>query len=274
MLNKRPDGFHNINSLFQAVSLFDELTFESRKKPGVTISLNSEGSNLSTGSDNLISRAYFLMKDEFGLEKGLTVHLNKQIPIAAGLGGGSADGAAAIIACNLLFDLGLSQERMARLSAGIGSDLPFFFPGGQALVSGRGEEVTPVSLPTGYSLVLINPGVEVSTAEAYRALKRDLTKSPVRYTLPPCRDVKSLVEALRMAGNDFEDVLGVSCPELGRIRDILMDSGAQLARLSGSGPTMFGLFEGKPAVERDKIVSGGNWCLFTVSPITWPKLVP
>ncbi len=272
VLNKRPDGFHNINSLFQAVSLYDHLTFTVSDKPGITIELAAE-TDLTVGEDNLISRAYFIMKDQFDLDRGLAVRLDKNIPIAAGLGGGSADGAATILACNALFDLSLTQPQMSELSLRIGSDLPFFFSQGQAMIGGRGELVEPINLPTDYTLVLVNPDLEVSTAEAYALLKRDLTKPSDRYTLPPCRDVKSLVEALRMTGNDFEDVLGVFCPELGQIRDILLDAGAVLARLSGSGPTMFGLFEGVPEIGQKGKLNGGNWRLFTVKPITWPEIV-
>ena len=160
---------------------------------------------------------------------------------------------------------------MSSLSLKIGSDLPFFFSSGQAIVGGRGERVELTNLPTDFTLVLVNPGLEVSTAEAYRLLKRTLTKPVQPYTLPPCRDVKSLVEVLRMTGNDFEDVLGASWPELGRIRDMLIESGAALARLSGSGPTMFGLFEGAPETRKREKINGGNWRLFTVKPITWPE---
>lgn len=270
VLNKRSDGFHNINSLFQAVSLFDQLDFTITEKPGVQIEL-AGSVDLTVGADNLISRAYAIMRDEFGLDRGLQIRLDKQIPIAAGLGGGSADGAATIIACNSLFNLGLSQSQMSLLSLKIGSDLPFFFSSGQAIVGGRGERVEPTNLPTDYTLVLVNPGLQVSTAEAYALLKRNLTKPAAPYTLPACRDVKSLVEVLRMTGNDFENALGASYPELGEIRNILLDAGAVLARLSGSGPTMFGIFEGAPKTELEGTLNGGNWRLFTVKPITWPE---
>jgi len=272
VLNKRPDGFHNINSLFQAVSLFDQLTFTVSDKPGVTIELVAKA-DLTVGEDNLISRAYTIMRDEFDLSRGLHVRLDKHIPIAAGLGGGSADGAATLLACNTLFDLGLTQDQISQLALKIGSDLPFFFSAGQAMIGGRGEKVKTTHLPTDYHLVLVKPALEVSTAEAYALLKRDLTKPNDQYTLPPCRDVKSLVEALRLTGNDFEDVLGAFCPELGQIRDMLLNAGAVLARLSGSGPTVFGLFEGAPETGQKVKLNGGNWQLFAVKPITWPDRV-
>ena len=268
VLGKRPDRYHDINSLFQAVSLYDELAFTITDKPGVTIELTGDTS-LPVGDDNLISRAYTTMRRSFNLPRGLHIKLDKQIPIAAGLGGGSADGAATIIACNLLFDLNLSQARMARLALGVGSDLPFFFSGGQALVGGRGEMIKPTDFPTNYTLVLVTPGQPVSTAEAYDLLKMDLTRPKVPFTLPPCRDVNEFIAALLMTGNDFEDVLGASYPDSGRIRDVLLQAGAVLTRLSGSGPTMFGLFVDAPELGRDATCGRDCWRLFTVKPITW-----
>ncbi len=268
VLGKRPDGYHDINSLFQAVSLYDELAFTMTDRPGVTIELSGHG-DLPVGEENLVSRAYNTVRDAFNLPRGLHVNLNKQIPIAAGLGGGSSDGAVTIIACNLLFDLKLSQARMARLALEVGSDLPFFFSGGQALVGGRGEVVKPADFPTNYTLVLVTPGQSVSTAEAYDLLKMDLTKPKVPFTLPPCRDVNELLAALLMTGNDFEDVLGASYPDSGRIRNVLLQAGAVLVRLSGSGPVMFGLFVDVPELSRDAICDRDCWQLFTVKPITW-----
>jgi len=268
VLGKRPDGYHNINSLFQAVSLYDHLEFTVTNKPGVTIDLAGKV-NLPVGEENLVCRAYNTVKDTFNLPRGLHVNLDKQIPIAAGLGGGSADGAATIIACNLLFNLNLSQTQMARLALEVGSDLPFFFSGGQALVGGRGEMVKPAAFPTNYTLVLVTPGQSVSTAKAYDLLKMDLTKPKVPFTLPPCRDVNELIAALLMTGNDFEDVLGASYPDSDRIRDVLFGAGAVLARLSGSGPTMFGLFIDVPELGRDATCGRDCWRLFTVKPITW-----
>jgi 4-diphosphocytidyl-2-C-methyl-D-erythritol kinase len=269
VLSKRSDGYHNINSLFQAVSLYDRLEFTINDKPGVKLELIG-CDDVAKGENNLVCRAYNIMRGQFNLQQGLDVRLDKQIPVAAGLGGGSADGAAAILACNLLFDLKLTRSRMAGLSLEIGSDLPFFFSGGQALVSGRGEVVEPLEVPTDYTIVLANPGWSVSTAEAYRLLKMDLTKRRDQYTLPPCRDVSELFEALRQTGNDFEEVLGASYPVLDRIRNVLLQAGAVLTRLSGSGPTMFGLFVNAPGLEQDTTYDWGCWRLFTVKPITWP----
>lgn len=270
VLNKRPDGYHNINSVFQAVSLYDRLEFRVINEPDIRIELKNK-TNLSTGKDNLISRAYHLMRQEFDIGEGLNVLLEKRIPVAAGLGGGSSDAAATIMACNVLFKLGLGKSEMMNLSARIGSDLPFFFTRGQAHVTGRGEMVKEVELPTDYHVVLVNPGFELSTAASYASLKRGLTISKNPFNLAACPRAAELVRSLHLCVNDFEEVHLKSCPELGDIRDGLLRSGALLARMSGSGPTMFGLFSGALATLMGENMERENWQIFTVLPVTLPS---
>jgi 4-diphosphocytidyl-2-C-methyl-D-erythritol kinase len=267
VLNKRPDGYHNINSLFQAVSLFDRLYFTPVPKAGISIHLETNV-DLPVGEDNLVAKAYRLMKERFALGRGLVVKLEKRIPVSAGLGGGSSDGAAAILACNLLFNLKLHSSQMAKLSLALGSDLPFFFSSGQALVSGRGEVVEETRWPIDYRMVLVTPDIALSTAVSYAALKRGLTKSKSPYSLTCCRTVEDLLGSLRLAGNDFEEVHLRSFPELGRIKDELLKRGALLARMTGSGPTMFGVFKQVPQTEADEMFDRGNWRLHTVEPIS------
>ena len=266
VLNKRPDGYHDINSLLQAVSLFDRLRFTPVPEPGIAIRLEM-GIDLPVGNDNLVAKAYRLMEDRFGLKRGLVVGLEKRIPVSAGLGGGSSDGAATILACNLLFDLELRNSQMALLASALGSDVPFFFSSGQALVSGRGETMKETGFPTDYRIILVTPDIPLSTAAGYAALKRGLTKSKSPFKLSACRTVEALVGLLRLAGNDFEEVHLRSFPELGRIKDELLKRGALLARMTGSGPTMFGIFRQAPPTEADKMFRRGGWHVHTVEPI-------
>lgn len=269
VLSRRPDGYHNINSLVQAVSLFDRLRFNVAPNPEVSIDLVHHV-DLPLGADNMIAKAYRLMKEQFGLTEGLLVTLDKNIPVSAGLGGGSADGAAAILACNLLFDLKLSYSQMAELALDLGSDVPFFLSCGQALVSGRGEIVMDTDFPTDYRIVLVSPDIAVSTASSYAALKTDLTKPKTPFKLKRYRTVDKFVRSLRFSGNDFENVQLVSFPELGRIKDTLLKRGALLARMSGSGPTMFGIFTETPKVEVAKSFNREGWRFYTVEPISLP----
>lgn len=267
VLNKRPDGYHNINSLFQAVSLFDRLHFMLVPETGVSIRLVTD-IELSVGADNLIARSYYLMKREFALKRGLSVTLDKKIPISAGLAGGSSDSAATILACNLLFNLKLSNSQMAELARKLGSDVPFFFSSGQALVSGCGEVVKDTSFPTDYQMVLVTPHITISSAASYAALKRGLTRSKTPFKLKVCKTVEDLFRSLRLSGNDFEEACFHSFPELGRIKDGLLKHGALIARMTGSGPTIFGIFEQAPRTEVDKMLNRRNWHVHTVTPIS------
>ncbi|MFH1374882.1 MAG: 4-(cytidine 5'-diphospho)-2-C-methyl-D-erythritol kinase [bacterium] len=267
ILQRRPDGYHDINSLFQAVTLFDTLNFSVTASDGVTIRLQP-GIELPVDASNLITKAYHLIRERFRLSRGLQVVLRKMIPVSAGLGGGSADAAAVILACNQLFDLGLSCREMARLGLNIGSDIPFFFAGGQALVSGRGEVIRESTYPTDYQMLLVTPALAIATTDSYSALKRDLTTSKLPFSLACCRTVDDLVASLRLAGNDFEEVQFRSYPVLGEIRDELLRCGALLTRMSGSGPTMFGIFGSETRIVEDKILSRGDWRVHPVKPVS------
>lgn len=270
VLGKRPDGYHDIDSLFQAVSLFDRLRFRRRVgKPEMKLRITNDV-DLPTGPDNLICRAYETMRKQFGLSDSLEVELEKNIPVAAGLGGGSADGAATILACNLLFGLNLDFSEMATISLAIGSDLPFFFSHGQAHVTGRGERVKEVVFPTDYWVQLVTPKVAVSTAESYARLRIPLTKSRAPFSLRRWKTPKGLVGFLRKTGNDFEEVQLESIPDLGRIKAGLLNNGAMLARLSGSGPTVFGIYEEAPETESGRLLGCEDWKESLVRPVTLP----
>lgn len=270
VLRKREDGYHDIDSLFQAVSLFDRLTFERVDRSDRAELTVTNGVNLPTDEANLIVKAFNLLKLRFGFRGGIRVELEKNIPVAAGLGGGSSDGAATILAVRILFDLPLDFSEMAKLGLELGSDLPFFFGSGQAHVTGRGEIVTDLDLPTDYWLVLVTPGFEVSTAEAYAALKMPLTKPVAARSFRGWKAPADLVKWLADIGNDFERVQLAAFPELTETKLRLAQSGAVLVRLSGSGPTVFGLYIGAPELEGDRAFGRSNWIVSTVKPIRLP----
>ncbi len=270
VLGLRPDGYHDIDSIFQAVSLFDRLRFTRTEEPsGCSLAL-SKPADLPTDESNLVNRAFRLMREVFSLPGGLQVELDKNIPIAAGLGGGSADGAATILACRILYDLPLSFSEMADYSLRIGSDLPFFFTGGQAHVTGRGDEMAEIELPTDYWLVLVTPNLAISTAEAYAALRLPLTRSTANRSLRCWETLDSLVKWLADTGNDFESVQCRAFPELRSIKNGLSDSGALLARMSGSGPTVFGIYQEVPDIDGDRVFGRSGWDISTVRPIRLP----
>jgi 4-diphosphocytidyl-2-C-methyl-D-erythritol kinase len=270
VLGRRTDGYHDIDSLFQAVSLFDRLKITRLdNSTGVQISL-AHATGLSVDDSNLIARAFRLMQRQFGLTGGLQVELEKNIPISAGLGGGSADGAATILACHILFDLPLARAEMAALSAEIGSDLPFFFSSGQAHVTGRGERVEDVVLPTDYWIVLVTPPVIVSTGEAYAALRLPLTSTKRLRSFQGWEAPSEFVKWLSDSGNDFEAGSPGALEHLQEVKSGLTDTGALLSRMSGSGPTVFGIYSNAPDLEGDRVLSRSDWTVSTVRPIRLP----
>lgn len=271
VLNRRPDGYHNLSSLFQAVSLFDELVVTRTAEPGCRIDIVG-APDLSTGDDNLISRAFRLLAERYQIDGGVAVRLTKRIPMQAGLGGGSSDAAAMMAAAVLLFDLKVPYDELARLGLEVGSDVPFFFHSGQGFVTGRGEVVEPTAFPLNYRIVLVKPPISVSTGPAFHALKRGLTFPESAVKFLPDGTIAGFFASLLAVRNDFEEAHLKSFPELGRVKDGLLRHGAQVARLTGSGPTFFGLFpkEAEPP-DLDELEQAGNQ-LFVVEPVLLPAM--
>jgi 4-diphosphocytidyl-2-C-methyl-D-erythritol kinase len=248
VLNRRLDGFHNIKSIFQAVSLFDRLSFQLLPEPEFQLEVTGEW-EVPTDERNLVTQAYRLMQTRFSLKQGLLVKVEKEIPVGGGLGGGSSDAAATIAACNMLYDIGLDNLEMAELGGLLGSDIPFFFSRGQAMVTGRGDVIREVELPTDYWLLLVTPDLGVSTAASYAGLKRGLTHPDSGFTLKSCQSAEDLWMSLQLTGNDFERTHLKSYPILDRVRTSLVDSGALMVRMSGSGSTFFGVYARPPVVD-------------------------
>ncbi|MEW5796099.1 MAG: 4-(cytidine 5'-diphospho)-2-C-methyl-D-erythritol kinase [Candidatus Zixiibacteriota bacterium] len=270
VLGRRTDGYHDIDSLFQAVSLFDRLKFRRLDESAdIRISLARQ-SNLATDESNLVARAFRLMQSRFRLSGGLEVELEKNIPVAAGLGGGSSDGAAAILACKALFGLPLGTAEMAALGAEIGSDLPFFFSSGQAHVTGRGEIVEDIELPLDYWLVLVTLPMAVSTARAYADLRLPLTRDVRPRSFRGWKVPRDIVKWLSDTGNDFEPVQLRAFPHLQQVKNGLADSGALLTRMSGSGPTVFGIYGNAPDMEGDRVLGRSDWTVSVARPIRLP----
>ena len=234
---KRPDGFHNIQSLMQCVSLFDTLEFE--PADGITIDSDSD----IPIHDNLVYKAAMLLKERSGATGGARISLKKQMPLSAGLGGGSSDAASTLLGLNDLWGLGLGLERLMELGAELGSDVPFFISGGPALVSGRGELLEPLLKGPSSAIALIKPAIGVSAGFAYSGIE-SLSKD----TIPPAT-VKKAVERGRITDivplmkNDLEPPVFRAHPEVHKIKIALLNSGAQASLMSGSGSTVFGAFE-------------------------------
>ena len=236
VLGKRPDGYHDIASVMQAISLFDTLTF----LPSDEIEVLAEIEELET-QDNLVYRAAVLLKETSGVSAGAEIRLEKQIPLAAGLGGGSSDAAATLLGLDRLWSLGLGEEELKELAAQLGSDVPFFLTGGTALVEGRGERVSNVKTPPTLWLVLAFPDhrLENKTATAYKSLSHtDHTDG--RRTADLVKRIEAGSEITHDSFfNVFDRVANQIFPGIDGSWSILQEASGGPVHLSGAGPTLF-----------------------------------
>lgn len=270
VLRKRPDGYHDIFSWFQAIDLCDKIDIARSPDSGIELTVNHP--SVPTGRENLVYKAANTMQSRFGLGSGFRVQIDKRIPVGAGMGGGSSDAAATIKGINTLCGLGLDRAVMAKIGLSIGSDVPFFFGRGQAEVTGRGEAVADIEFPQGYTVLLVTPPFEIRAVEAYGKCKIDLTGGGKRFTLPNCRHVRELFDVISALANDLEWALLDSYPVLVKIRDELTKTGAEVVRLSGSGPTMFALYEDKAPLSGAMTprFEGNQWGVRTARPLILP----
>ncbi len=249
VLRRRADGYHEVKMIMQTVDIYDELVLERRKEPG--IELRMDNSELPSGGDNLICRAADLLFREKKITEGVNISLTKRIPIAAGMAGGSADAAAALRGVNELFDLGYSLKELQALGVGLGADIPYCLAGGTMLSEGIGEILTPLPAPPAAHLVIAKPDINVSTAFVYGNLHAD------RLAWHP--DIDGMIAALQKGdldgitgrlGNVLETVTVKAHPVIEQIRELLRKQGAENALMSGSGPTVFGIFKEKETAAR------------------------
>lgn len=242
VLNRRRDGFHNIETIFQTVSLYDELVFEEAPN---RITLTCSTRDLDTGEGNLVHRAASLLRERAGVAAGARIHLEKHIPIAAGLAGGSGNAAAALVALNTLWDLRWSVEELRALAAELGSDVPYCTLGGTAAATGRGEKLHPLEPVKETWFVLLHPELAVSAARTYNhpLLPRGRAPRPGSRTAR-FREAIRMVEtgnAAEAIHNSMEIPVFHDFPRLAEARQQLLDAGCAAAAMSGSGPTLFGL---------------------------------
>jgi 4-diphosphocytidyl-2-C-methyl-D-erythritol kinase len=233
VLDRRPDGYHNIETIFQAVDLQDELIIE--MSPDTSVLTVPGFSNLEN-EENLVTKAIRRLELQTGRTLPVRIELNKNIPIAAGLGGGSTDAAAALRGISALFDLDVSEEAIYEVARSLGADVPFFLNGGSAVGEGIGDLLTPVDLPIDYMILLINPGFSVSTAQVYKELSSSLTGQPRDGKLwRMIREHQHLEDLLH---NDLQSIAERLYPEISEVR-ILLERNGLNTLMCGSGPTVF-----------------------------------
>lgn len=260
VLGKRPDGYHELATLMQKVALCDRISFS---PIGRKISIECPGSLLPADESNIAYKAAAVLFDHVADNQGIRIIIEKKIPMAAGLGGGSSDAATVLKCLNELFGYNLDTEELLSLGEKIGADVPFFLLEGTAWAFGKGERLELVEGIPSMWLVLVNPGFEVSTKSVYEGLKMGLTKKGLKFNIPKFFSLQDIAQGLR---NDLEQVTLERHPVLAQIKDRLMRYGALGALMSGSGPTVFGIFTGQKEAEKAvaELKKAGSWSVFAV----------
>jgi 4-diphosphocytidyl-2-C-methyl-D-erythritol kinase len=282
ILDRRPDGFHNLWSIMQTVSLEDEVQIRLRPERQ-DIQLRCDATQLAADRNNLVYRAAAEVLARTKQSIGLDIDLRKRIPMGAGLGGGSSDAAATILGLNQLLQLQWSPEKMAEAGQSLGSDVPFFLFAPSAFVAGRGETVRPVIVEGERWVVLVNPGFGVNTKWAYQELAA--TRTAVIPLSPVQRDLDrqsrmSWAQLVAAAENDFEAPVFAAHGKLRDIKQNLLNYGAEIALLSGSGATVFGLFtdEARARLAETQFSSDTSMKVFVVpicsGPLCWRENSP
>ena len=241
------NGYHEVKMVMQTIDLYDELEFKKREDPDIVLSVNSKD-YLGDLENNLIFRAANLMRQQYGIQQGVEIKLKKNIPVAAGMAGGSTDAAATMIAMNALYKLGLSKEALMQQALQLGADIPFCILGGTALAEGIGEKLTSLPAPPTAALLIVKPPIMVSTKWVYENLQvNQLNRHP---------DIDGMVDALKQGvlkgitdrmENVMETVTEQAHPVITDIKKMMRGSGAMNAVMSGSGPSIFGVFLEKEA---------------------------
>ena len=249
VLHKRPDGYHEVEMIMTMVDLADRL--EMSALPRDTIIISSQAGYIPLDEKNLAFQAAKLIKERYNVRSGVYIHLDKKIPVAAGLAGGSSDAAATLRGLNRLWELGLPEEELKELGAELGSDVPFCVTGGTALATGRGEVLTPLVNPPQCWVVLAKPPINVSTAEVYGRLQAEqITDHPSAIRMREALERRSFTEVCQALGNVLEQVTLELHPEVAQLKEAMLRLGADGVLMSGSGPTVFGLVSKESKVSR------------------------
>ena len=244
VVRRREDGYHDLRMIMQTVRLFDRIRLSVTHSGGVRLKTNL--GFLPTDASNHACKAAQMLIDEFGIKEGVFIDLEKHIPVAAGLAGGSSDAAAVLVGMNLLFGLGLSSEQLRLRGVKIGADVPYCIMRGTALAEGIGDRLTPLPGIPRCSIVVAKPDLRVSTKYVYTHLHLDES------TIHP--DIDAQIEAIRAGdlkgmcaccGNVLESVTETAYPKISELKKTMMDGGALVSMMSGSGPSVFGIFDEK-----------------------------
>jgi 4-diphosphocytidyl-2-C-methyl-D-erythritol kinase len=255
VIRRRPDGYHDLRMIMQRIGLCDDIVISETETPGIRVSCGAAG--VPEGPENIVWRAADALLRRAGRQAGLEIRITKRIPVAAGLGGGSSDGATVLMGVNELLGLGLSDQELMAIGVTLGADVPFFIFKRTALAEGIGEQLTALDGVPPVWLVLVNPNVPVSTAWVYQNLR--LTSEKVLTKIPLLYD--SVADVCAVLANDLEAVTISRYSIIREIKEKLLAAGASGALMSGSGPTVFGLFTEEAAARQAAatVSAGQSW---------------
>ena len=264
VVGRRADGFHELRTVFQTVTLHDKLTFTERDDARLT--LTSDSDVVPVDERNLILRAALALRDKYRVRQGASIHLEKVIPVEGGLGGGSSNAAVTLLALSHLWGVETNKQELTETGARLGADVPFFLTGGTAAGTGLGNEVRPIAEVRAGHLLIVKPEEKVSTAEAYKSLNAPaLTKAGRDIILSISRADEQFTDFYPDAlHNDFEPVVFHQKPEIERAKNALLKMGARHALLAGSGSSVFGVFDNQEAQLRavDALKGERGWSVF------------
>jgi 4-diphosphocytidyl-2-C-methyl-D-erythritol kinase len=249
VLRKREDGYHEVEMIMTMVDLADRISME--ELPRDTIIISSQAGYIPLDEKNLAFQAARLIKERYGVTKGVYIHLDKRIPVAAGLAGGSSDAAATLRGLNRLWGLGISPYDLQVLGSELGSDVPYCVAGGTAIARGRGEKLEPIASPPQSWVVLAKPPINVSTADVYGRLNAGgIAEHPSVNRMRQALEQKDFAGICRGLGNVLEEVTMALHPEVRQLKECMLRLGAEGVLMSGSGPTVFGLVSRQAKAQR------------------------
>ncbi len=241
VIRRREDGYHEVRMIMQTVDLYDILAFTRREEPGIVVTTDRD--ELPGDENNLVYKAARLLTETYFIKEGIKIELQKRIPMAAGMAGGSTDAAAVFHGMNEMFELGMSEDEMCTLGVKIGADVPYCIKGGTALAEGIGEMLTRLPDTPGCMVLIAKPNIDVSTKFVYENLHAEkLDCHPDIDGMRAAIEAGDLRGVARRMGNVLETVTVKAYPVIGEIKEAMMKKGAWNALMSGSGPTVFGIF--------------------------------
>ena len=252
VVRKRGDGYHEVRMVMQTIQMYDQLEIKESKEPGIRLTTNLPF--LPCNDGNLVYKAAKLLMDEFDIRQGVDMNLTKFIPVAAGMAGGSSDAAAALVGINRMFQLGLTKRQLMERGVQIGADVPYCVMRGTALAEGIGEKLTRITQVPDCFVLIGKPGINVSTKAAYESLQLDkISSHPDIDGMIGDIERGDLLAMTQKMGNVFEPGIIEKYPVIGEIKALMESHGALKAMMSGSGPTVFGIFD-----DREKMAAAAE----------------